>query len=118
MGLSFFEGHSIQKVTFPTRVMKLLGIHTIIVTNAAGGLNTEFAVGDIVVLNDVWYYLILCVGGTNACLFSILTSPGSLVNTPSEGLTRRNLALGFRHCPKHMTCHCENKSTSVIRSCD
>jgi len=48
----FFEGHSIQKVTFPTRVMKLLGIHTLIVTNAAGGLNTEFAVGDIVVLND------------------------------------------------------------------
>lgn len=53
MGLSYFEGHSIQKVTFPTRVMKLLGIHTVIVTNAAGGLNTEFAVGDIVVLNDV-----------------------------------------------------------------
>ncbi|RPB01697.1 inosine guanosine and [Choiromyces venosus 120613-1] len=48
----YFEGHSIQKVTFPTRVMKLLGIHTIVVTNAAGGLNTGFSVGDIMVLND------------------------------------------------------------------
>ncbi|CUS09792.1 unnamed protein product [Tuber aestivum] len=48
----YYEGHSIQKVTFPMRVMKLLGIHTAIVTNAAGGLNDEFSVGDIVVLND------------------------------------------------------------------
>ncbi|CAZ86073.1 unnamed protein product [Tuber melanosporum] len=48
----YFEGHSIEKVTFPMRVMKLLGIHTVIVTNAAGGLNSEFSVGDIMVLND------------------------------------------------------------------
>lgn len=48
----YFEGHSIEKVTFPTRVMKILGIQTVIVTNAAGGLNPEFSVGDIMVLND------------------------------------------------------------------
>ncbi|KAL7267848.1 Purine nucleoside phosphorylase [Rhizina undulata] len=48
----FFEGHSIEKVTFPTRVMKILGIKTVIVTNAAGGLNPEYRVGDIVILND------------------------------------------------------------------
>ncbi|KAI5813039.1 nucleoside phosphorylase domain-containing protein [Pyronema omphalodes] len=48
----FYEGHSIEKSTFPVRVMKLLGIESIIVTNAAGGLNPEFRVGDIMILND------------------------------------------------------------------
>lgn len=48
----YFEGHSIEKVTFPTRVMKMLGVHTVVVTNAAGGLNPEFSVGDIMILND------------------------------------------------------------------
>lgn len=48
----YFEGHSIEKVTFPTRVMKILGIQVVIVTNAAGGLNPEFSVGDIMILND------------------------------------------------------------------
>ncbi|RPB17316.1 inosine guanosine and [Morchella conica CCBAS932] len=48
----FFEGHSIEKVTFPTRVMKLLGISTIIVTNAAGGLNPAYSVGDMMIIND------------------------------------------------------------------
>jgi len=48
----FYEGHSIEKITFPTRVMKLLGIESLIVTNAAGGLNPEFHVGDIMLLND------------------------------------------------------------------
>ncbi|KAI9757855.1 MAG: hypothetical protein M4579_003291 [Chaenotheca gracillima] len=48
----FYEGHSIDKTTFPTRVFKTLGVETMIVTNAAGGLNANYAVGDVVVLND------------------------------------------------------------------
>ncbi|KAI9741864.1 MAG: hypothetical protein M1834_000252 [Cirrosporium novae-zelandiae] len=48
----FYEGHSIEKVTFPIRVFKLLGVSEVIVTNAAGSLNQEYAVGDIVVLRD------------------------------------------------------------------
>ena len=39
-------------MTYPIRVFKLLGVETIIVTSAAGGLHPEYAVGDIVVLND------------------------------------------------------------------
>lgn len=49
----FYEGHSMDLVTFATRVCKVMGVETIIVTNAAGGLNQEYAVGDIVCLNDV-----------------------------------------------------------------
>ncbi|OKL56923.1 Purine nucleoside phosphorylase [Talaromyces atroroseus] len=50
--LHYFEGHSIEDVTFPVRVLKLLGAETIILTNAAGGLHPEYAVGDITLLND------------------------------------------------------------------
>ncbi|KAK0662378.1 putative purine nucleoside phosphorylase [Lasiodiplodia hormozganensis] len=48
----FYEGHAMDMVTFATRVCKVLGVETMIVTNAAGGLNPEYAVGDIVCLND------------------------------------------------------------------
>lgn len=48
----FYEGHTIEKVAFPVRVLHLLVVTTLIVTNAAGGLNPEYNVGDVVVLND------------------------------------------------------------------
>ncbi|KAF2854126.1 purine nucleoside phosphorylase-like protein [Plenodomus tracheiphilus IPT5] len=48
----FYEGHSMDAATFATRVCKLLGVETIIVTNAAGGLNQDYCVGDIVCLDD------------------------------------------------------------------
>src|SRR6266849_9715938 len=38
----FYEGYSLEEVTFPIRVLKLLGVRTLILTNAAGSLNTEF----------------------------------------------------------------------------
>ncbi|KAF3925099.1 hypothetical protein AA313_de0209506 [Arthrobotrys entomopaga] len=48
----FYEGHNIDKTAFPVRVLNLLGVKVVVVTNAAGGLNPEFQVGDICVLND------------------------------------------------------------------
>lgn len=48
----FYEGHSIRRTSFPIRVFALLGIKTLIVTNAAGGLNEGFEVGDIMIIND------------------------------------------------------------------
>jgi purine-nucleoside phosphorylase len=48
----FYEGYSIQQTVFPVRVMQLLGIDTLIVTNAAGGLNPEFRPGELMLITD------------------------------------------------------------------
>lgn len=47
-----YEGYSPQEVSFPVRVMQELGVETIIVTNAAGGINTDLRCGDIMVIED------------------------------------------------------------------
>ncbi|XP_077598233.1 purine nucleoside phosphorylase-like isoform X2 [Stigmatopora nigra] len=47
-----YEGYSVQKVTLPMRIFKLLGVDTVILTNAAGALNQDFKVGDIMILKD------------------------------------------------------------------
>lgn len=48
----FYEGYTAQQVTFPIRVMRALGVQTVILTNAAGGLNRDYQVGDLMLLND------------------------------------------------------------------
>jgi purine-nucleoside phosphorylase len=47
-----YEGYSLQQVTFPVRVAKGLGVHTLIVSNAAGGMNPQFSLGDLMVITD------------------------------------------------------------------
>lgn len=48
----FYEGYSFGQIVFPVRVMKELGIDTLIVSNAAGGLNPSFSAGDIMLISD------------------------------------------------------------------
>jgi purine-nucleoside phosphorylase len=48
----FYEGYSMKEVTFPVRVMRELGIKTLFVSNAAGGMNPDFLIGDLMIIND------------------------------------------------------------------
>jgi purine-nucleoside phosphorylase len=48
----YYEGWSMQETIFPVRVMKFLGVQNLIVSNASGGVNSDFAVGDIMIIND------------------------------------------------------------------
>lgn len=50
--LHYYEGNTLQEVVYPIRVMKLLGIEKLIVTNAAGGVNTSFLPGDLMIIAD------------------------------------------------------------------
>ncbi|MFH5184808.1 purine-nucleoside phosphorylase [Paenibacillus sp. TAB 01] len=47
-----YEGYGVEVVSFPVRVMKELGVKTLLVTNAAGGVNTSYEVGDLMVIKD------------------------------------------------------------------
>ena len=48
----YYEGYTMKQVTFPVRVMALLGIKNLFVSNAAGGVNTSFCVGDLMIITD------------------------------------------------------------------
>src|SRR5450830_219916 len=59
----YYEGHSISKIGLPIRVMQRLGIKTLILTNAAGGLNPDFQAGDVMIMRD--HIAFMQFGGEN-----------------------------------------------------
>ncbi len=48
----FYEGYTMQQVTFPVRVMKFLGVSTLLISNAAGGMNPQFRRGSVMIITD------------------------------------------------------------------
>lgn len=48
----YYEGYSMKEVTFPVRVMKELGVETLLLSNAAGGMNSEFEIGELMIIRD------------------------------------------------------------------
>ena len=48
----YYEGYAANEIVFPIRVMKYLGIKTLLLSNAAGGVNTDYKVGDIMIISD------------------------------------------------------------------
>lgn len=48
----FYEGYAAEDVVFPIRVLKLLGVETLFLSNAAGGVNTSFRIGDLMIIRD------------------------------------------------------------------
>lgn len=50
--LHYYEGYSMEDVTFPVHILKALGVQTLIITNASGAINKSFAAGDVVLIRD------------------------------------------------------------------
>ena len=48
----FYEGYTMQQITFPIRVMKFLGVKTLLISNACGGMNTQYRKGDLMIMED------------------------------------------------------------------
>ncbi len=50
--IHYYEGHTMEEVVYPIRVLKSLGVEKLIITNSSGGINTEYTPGDIVIIKD------------------------------------------------------------------
>ncbi len=48
----FYEGHSMKEITFPIRVMKLLGIKNLLISNVSGGINPDYGKGELIIIDD------------------------------------------------------------------
>ena len=86
----YYEGYDMKQVTFPVRVMKTAGIETLFVSNASGGLNPEFKVGDIMVINDH-----INMFGTNPLLGPNMNEFGPRFPDMSESYSKRLMKMAF-----------------------
>ena len=48
----YYEGYSMKQITLPVRVMKKMGVHTLLISNACGGMNPHFRRGDLMIIED------------------------------------------------------------------
>jgi purine-nucleoside phosphorylase len=82
-----YEGYQLAELTLPVRVLAALGVQTLIVTNAAGGLNPDFAIGDVMLIDD--HINLQGIAGTSTVDPS---AHGRITRHPSTRLYDRDLA--------------------------
>ncbi|MEA5083431.1 MAG: purine-nucleoside phosphorylase [Lachnospiraceae bacterium] len=87
----FYEGYKLNDVTFPIRLMKLLGVEKLIVTNAAGGVNTDFSAGDLMVITDH-----INMMGTNPLIGENLEDFGTRFPDMSRGYDKEMIEIAMK----------------------
>lgn len=87
----FYEGYSVQHITLPVRTMQLLGVKTLIVTNAAGGVNPNFQAGNLMLITD--HINMLGFGGNNPLRGPNLAELGPRFPSMTHAYSQRLLKL-------------------------
>lgn len=90
----FYEGHSLLQCTLPVRVMALLGVKNLIVTNACGGLQSRFKIGDLMIIND--HLSIPGLAGNSPLIGPNFESFGTRFPAVSDAYTYALRKLAFR----------------------
>jgi purine-nucleoside phosphorylase len=98
----YYEGYTMQEVTFPIQVMKELGIKKLILSNAAGGMNPTFKVGDIMLLRDH-----INLFGNNPLLGHNDDTMGPRFLEMSEAYSKKMLKVAFE-CAKELDIHVQS----------
>jgi purine-nucleoside phosphorylase len=97
----YYEGYSMQQITFPVRVMKSLGIKYLFLSNASGGVNPDFEIGDLMILNDHINLLPNPLIGKHSEEYGVRFPDMSRVYSPE--LIRKALEIARKHKIKIIT---------------
>jgi len=92
----YYEGYSMQQITFPVRVMGELGVKTLLISNAAGGMNFHFQKGDLMLIDDH-----INLQGTNPLIGQNLDEYGPRFPDMSEPYSRRLILLAEEIALEH-----------------